>query len=539
MTRRARSCTVLVGCTASVLAGVAGVLASIWASSTAHAVPAPPDALQAASKSSAIDSASDAIDELRLGEAEQLLAELDQDASDTLFERARLAFHRGAYADAVTLADRALASAKGRELKRYESSRALFASTLEVTKDFLHERSADGRYEVSYPPGKDALLARYALVVLAAADKAVSTALETSLEPPLRLEIYATPDAFAKVSSLTVEQIETTGTVALSKWNRLMITSPKALVRGYPWADTITHELVHLLLSRKSHDKAPVWLQEGTAKLLERSWRSDHTELFLDAGARALLHTRNAKGKLLTFEQMHPSIAMLPSEDDAALAFAQVATFMQRYVADHGQAALRGALERIAAGKDAREALAAAAGTSFGELESSWKVSLPRATEGEEVRRLVMRFKKGDGVQDESTEVAEEGARKHMRIGDLLWDRGRRAGAAREYEKAYHEDPLDPIVTSRWARAALQVEQTQAVVEALQPHVERHPGHGPAQALLGRAQLQLGDLPAARGSLREAIWINPFDPDPHCDLARATDDAQERGSEQRICDELR
>ncbi len=236
---------------------------------------------------------------------------------------------------------------------------------------------------------------------------------------------------------------------------------------------------------------------------------------------------------------MHPSIAMLPSEDDAALAFAQVATFMQRYVAEHGEQALRRTLERIATGTDAREALAASADTTFAKLEASWKASLPRATEGEEVHRLVMRFKKGDGAQDESSEVTEETARKHMRIGDLLWDRGRRTGAAREYEKAYHDDPLDPIVTSRWARAALQVQQTQSVVEVLKPHVERYPGHAPAQALLGRAQLELGDNAAAATSLREAIWINPFDPDPHCDLARASADQAEREAEQRVCTQLR
>jgi tetratricopeptide (TPR) repeat protein len=515
------------------------IAAGVLYGAPAHAVPAPADGVQAASNATVAESASRAIDALRLGEAEQLLAELDQDKPSTLFERARLSFHRGAYADAVMLVDRALSGTKGKERSRYESARTLFASTLEVTKDFEHKRSADGRYDVSYPKGKDEIVAGYALKVLMAADKALCELLDTSLEPPLRLEIYASPSDIAQVSALTVEQIETTGTVALSKWNRLMITSPKALVRGYPWADTITHELVHLLLSRKSGDKAPVWLQEGTAKLLERSWRTDQRELVLDAGARALLYTRNAKGKLLTFEQMHPSIAMLPSEDDAALAFAQVATFMQRYVAEHGQEALRSTLERIATGTDAREALAAAAGTTFAKLETSWKVSLPHATEGEEVHRLVMRFKKGDGAQDEASEVTEETARKHMRIGDLLWDRGRRTGAAREYEKAYHDDPLDPIVTSRWARAALQVQQTQSVVEVLKPHVERYPGHAPAQALLGRAQLELGDNAAACTSLREAIWINPFDPDPHCDLARASSDRAEREAEQRMCTQLR
>ena len=58
------------------------------------------------------------------------------------------------------------------------------------------------------------------------------------------------------------------GTVALSKWNRLMITSPKALVRGYPWADTITHELVHPIVE-SDFPRAPTWIDEGLASLFE------------------------------------------------------------------------------------------------------------------------------------------------------------------------------------------------------------------------------------------------------------------------------
>ena len=42
------------------------------------------------------------------------------------------------------------------------------------------------------------------------------------------------------------------------------------------------------------------------------------------------------KDKLITFERMHPSIALLPSQEDAALAFAQVSTFVQAFYGTPG-----------------------------------------------------------------------------------------------------------------------------------------------------------------------------------------------------------
>jgi tetratricopeptide (TPR) repeat protein len=295
-----------------------------------------------------------------------------------------------------------------------------------------------------------------------------------------------------------------------------------------------------MVVSRITGDRAPVWLQEGTAKLFERSWRERGTELVLDPAARGLLQNASAKNKLITFEQMYPSIAMLPSEDDAALAFAQVSTFMQMYVERHGQDALRTALGQIENGTDAREALAKAAAQPFSKIEAEWKASLP--TKAEVIapsRRLRPRFKVGDGPNDEATEVVEDDARRFMRIGDLLWDRGRAGAAAREYEKAHRADKDDPIVASRWARAALESGNAHAAIEALEPQATRYPGHAPTHALLGAARLLLGERSAARDALHEAIWINPFDPDPHCNLVRAADDSAEIGREQKACEALK
>ena len=52
-----------------------------------------------------------------------------------------------------------------------------------------------------------------------------------------------------------------------------MIVSPKALVRGYPWLDTLTHEYTHYIVSRVSRNSVPIWLHEGLAKFEERRWR--------------------------------------------------------------------------------------------------------------------------------------------------------------------------------------------------------------------------------------------------------------------------
>lgn len=511
----------------------------LCAPSESGAAPATAPERNAAAASALLAEASTAITELRLNDGERALSKLDGNIPEVQFEHARLDFYRGQYADAVALADKALPRVSAATRKAMQGMRDLMASTLDVTRDFKRVVSPNGRYDVIYPEGKDGVLATYALEVLAAADQALQRVLGVALDSPIRLEIYPSPETLAKVSALTEEQIRTTGTVALSKWNRLMITSPKALVRGYPWADTICHELVHMMVSRKTGDRAPVWLQEGSAKLLERSWRPSDNGLRMDAGSTALLADANKHNKLITFEQMHPSIAMLPSEDDAALAFAQVSTFMQRFVQQQGEAALRDAYERVNKGTDAREALAAAAKQPFAKLESDWKASLPSEDPGEEAHRIAPKYRKGDGPTDESAEVVEDDARRFLRIGDLLWDRGRALAASKEYEKAYKADQSDPIVAARWARAALQQGNAQAVIAALGPQVERHPGHAPSHALLGRAELQLGDRAAAQQALRESIWINPFDPDPHCDLVKATDKPAERERELKVCEALK
>jgi tetratricopeptide (TPR) repeat protein len=486
-----------------------------------------------------------ALDELRIEQAAgeiEALATSYPDDPDVRFERALLRFHRGDYVGAAREAGASVVLADGlrRAEERIELQRLMWA-TREATRGFVEQRSADGRYVVRHAPGPDRILVEYAFEVLRAAEAALERELGVRVPGPIRVEIHPSAAALSEVSSLSVEQIERTGTIALCKWDRIMITSPRALVRGYGWADTLGHELVHLVISRASRDRAPVWMQEGVARLLERTWRGEEPSVRLDRASQWLLRRALDRDRLLPFERLHPSVAMLPSAEDAALAFAQVSTFVERFYRARGSAGLRSLVERVAQGMDARDAFAEVAGERWEALEQGWRGELERLLrpEGEAPPLRRLRFRRPEGEVDETEDVAIEAARRHVRLGDLLWSRSRARAASEEYGRAWALAEGDPIVGSRLARAALAGGRPERAIEVLEPLLRLWPDHEPIWSVLASARLARGEMELAREAAREAIRLNPFDPQPHCDLAQVASDEAERAREQTLCRDLR
>ncbi len=485
-----------------------------------------------------------ALDEGNAAQASALLDQLpeaEQASAPVLYQRGMIRFHGGAYAEAAQFIERAIAAApKSPHLNEFRRMLQWVSAARDITQDFDEARSEDGRYVVRYPKGNDVVLVPYALDAMEHADKAIQRHLGIRLPAPIRLEVYPSARTLSQVSSLTLEHIETTGTVALCKWNRLMIASPRSLVYGYPWLDTINHELVHLALTHQSRNQAPVWFHEGLAKLFERTWRGTDPQSFLPPSTDALLVSAAHQHRLIPFERMHPSIAMLPSQEDAALAFAQVVTFLENFRQSHGDAGLAKAIAAMARGEDARVALSQVAGESFENLEGRWRESLasrPEPPAKKRPKELKLRFVER-GAADESLDVPEERARKHLRVGDLLWGRNHTLAAAREYERAHALSPTDPILASRVARASLAAKSPAKALASVERALEGHPQHAPLYALKGSALLSLKRREEAIPALHEAIRLNPFDPEPHCALARASDAAEEVSRERAACARL-
>ncbi len=407
----------------------------------------------------------------------------------------------------------------------------VIVDTYEVTKNY--ETFTYENFEVRYAPGPDEILVPYAIDTLKAASEALQAELGVSMVSPIRLEIYPDAESLARVSTLSVEAIRTTGTIALCKWGRLMIVSPGALMHGYPWLDTIGHEYVHLLMTKVTLDQSPVWLQEGLAKFLETRWRQDEATLRHDPASSQLLHEAVAANELLDFDQLHPSIALLPTQRAAALAFAQVSSFMEMYYREHGSAGMQQALRRVGEGGDARKALAGVAGVSWKVLEKRWRSGLSKEPKPP-AARLMPRFLSGEATeQDELAGVELERARNYLRLGDLLWTRSRPAAASVEYAKAHQAAPEDPVVASRYARSAIAGGRPQQALAPLKQTLARYPTHAPALSSLATALFRISDFGAARDAANQAIAHNPFDPQPHCILSELP--IPQADSEQALC----
>jgi len=128
-----------------------------------------------------------------------------------------------------------------------------------------------------YLEDKDAILADYALDALEKTYNAIGTDLNYFPKEPILVEVFPDAESFCTISTLTKDEIETSGTVAICLFNRVIITSPRLQPRGYQWLDTLNHEYVHYIIMKKTYNRVPIWLHEGIAKYEEKRWLENIT----------------------------------------------------------------------------------------------------------------------------------------------------------------------------------------------------------------------------------------------------------------------
>lgn len=466
-------------------------------------------------------------------------------ADEVRWLAAELAFYEGDYEAVLThldgLADDAVDGRVG-------ATRALAASTLEVTRGFASRPSARGHFVIHYPPGDDELIVDLAGDALEAAYDAIGDDLGWRPGEPVRVELLAQPRDLAKLSPLSEAEIETTGTIALSKYNKLMVVSPRATLTGYPWMDTLCHEYVHLVVAAVSQDTVPVWLQEGLARFLQERWRRAGPPP-LPALDQQLLAAALKSRRLIDLDDMHPSIAKLPSQEAAALAYAEVLTLVAWMHGKVGWEGLREVLALQKGGKSAPRAVSEVLGTSWKKVEKAWKAHLRtldlsggKAMHGRAGGKRI-RFDKG-GEDSENVgvdEVASAKARKHARLGGMLRARGQLAAAAIEYEKALDHAPADPFIGGKLARTYVELGKHAEAAELARPLVALDPNDPVAAVTLGVALGASGDHAGARDAYEQALRVSPFDPAVRCGLADAYDQLADprAGRERAACDRLR
>jgi tetratricopeptide (TPR) repeat protein len=461
---------------------------------------------------------------LRVEEAEALLRKVPAEDGARGLAEAAVLFHRGRYQEARD----ALASASGTPPELAERMAwlperigAAQAATAEM------EERTIGNFVYRFTPGHDEVLVEYAAEALEGEREAMRQLLGVAPEQPTVVEFFPDVAGLVVASGLPKEWVETTGTVAISKWDRLLVLSPMNMARGYPWMDTLAHEYVHLALARASSNHAPVWFQEGSAKVLESAWRDGDRRRFLSPYAESLLARALEEDALIPFASMHPSMAALPSSDAAALAFGQVACAIDYLLEEGGDEGYRRVVDQTALHGDVTRAIDLVLGRG-GRFEGRYKRHM--RTLGLEVRANVFGFEpelaSGAGAaEDEAGEkldpvlLAHRRMRDLTRLGDMLRQRGHMEAALLEYEEAGRTGPYhSPALAGKQARALRGLGRTDEARELLADSVQLYPEYTPTITMLAElAALAGNDRVAAEMGVR-SLWLNPFDPNVHLQL---------------------
>ena len=397
-----------------------------------------------------------------------------------------------------------------------------------VTEGHLERRSARFVFRFS---AEDAVLADYGLESLEAAAAAMESDLGFLPTRPVTVDIVHNGADLAVMTTLSEAEIERTGTVAVSKWSRIMLTSPRAMRLGYEWQDSLAHEYIHYVVAALTRDRAPVWLQEGLAKFLEHRWRAP-IGLSLNPSMQHFLARAVASGKLIGFDAMHPSMAKLPRAEDATLAFAEVTTAVACLFSHRSTAGLREVLATVRDGGDARVAVARAfAGNgSWSDFEQAWRQFMQslhyKSLPGMEP--LLPKYKKKGMAggpktsgEDEASSASDESER-FLRLGNMMLLRNRPLAAAVEYQKG-----SKIAGASRWVfavklgRTHLALGEYDDAIKAVSAAEATYPELPWPHLIAGQAMLAKGDPKDAIAPLLLSVAINPYDPSVHCSLAEA------------------
>lgn len=460
------------------------------------------------------------IDQWRINEADHYASSLlkkYERSGDVYFLLGRVEFFKGNYEKAQEIlkevADSQLV------VKEFKS---LVKKTYWATSNFVFEESEHFRF--AYVDGPDRILVHYAREVLEKSYRVLGKILNYYPSGKTLVEFYPNHEPFSQISPLTFKDIMTSGTVALCKYNRIMMISPGALVRGYNWMDTLSHEFIHYLLSGKSHNNVPLWLHEGIAKYLESRWRGEQEHL--NPLMKTALASGLAQDYMISLEDMMPSLAKLKTAEDVQLAYAEVATMVEYITALKGEGVLADITDDFAMELPVDAILKKRLGAGLEEFQKNWKEFVKRkkfaAIPG--LRTFKFRFKKNRSLsankeEDNYKEVTEAHAQDLTRLGDILKSRNYLEAATVEYEKAIEESKIiSPILYNKLAAAYLLRKQFGKAETLLKENIKLYPSFTTTEVNLGELYYLKGDLKTSLLHYELAVRLNPFNPYVHARL---------------------
>ena len=436
------------------------------------------------------------------------------ESGDVHFLKARIEFLKGNYDRSWEILQRV-----SNDYKEITDFKKLVRATRQVAKKFIiHETE---HFIIRYEEGADEVLLLYAKEVLEKSYRVLGEILEYYPQDKILIEIYPEREPFSKVSPLTMQDILTSGTVALCKYNRIMMISPGSLVRGYNWMDTLSHEFVHYLLTKKSRNRLPLWTHEGIAKMLETRWRNEPK--YMSPIMETILSGALKNSYRVELKDMMPSLAKLKTAEDVQLAYAEVSTMMEYLASQKGIKIFSQLLDDLSRGKTFDESFLARVGTGLASFQNKWETwakkkelkYIPGIT------ALKKEFKSKNELEPEKDfkGMHTKRARDLTFLGDILKSRNHYMAAILEYQKAKKESKThSPILSNKLARTYIQTRKYDEAELILKETLEYYPDFHTTLSNLGELYFIRERYDVAQKYLEKAVRINPFNPFIHSRL---------------------
>ena len=458
------------------------------------------------------------IDDWNIGKAElftnSLLGKYPE-SGDAHFLKARVEFLKGNHTNAVKILKQVADSHS--EVRAFKN---LVYTTHEETKLFITKESKHFIYR--FKKGPDEILVHYAAKVLEKSYEVLGNLFDYYPKEKVLIEFYPNKESFSKISPLTLKDITTSGTVALCKYNRIMIISPGSLIRGYNWMDTLSHEYIHYIISKKSHNNLPLWMHEGIAKYFEARWRNE--KLYLTPIMETMLASGLKKNYLIKLDEMMPSLAKLKTPEDVQLAYAEVSSMIEYLIQNYGDEVISNLLKKLAKNYPFDLAVVSILGTNLNIFQDNWE-NFVREKNLQTIPGLKapgIEFKTDQSTNEQKKQysaIENQKSRDHALLGDILKSKEFYKAAIIEYQRAISEyQGFSPILINKLAKTHFITKEFNKAETILRKSLHYYPMFHSTLVSMGELYFNTGNIEKSRNFYEQAIQINPFNPFVHMRL---------------------
>jgi tetratricopeptide (TPR) repeat protein len=393
-------------------------------------------------------------------------------------------------------------------------------NTLDLLDTFSDYVTTDTeRFELFIEGSESALLSVYFGKVAEEAYEALVARYDYRPATPIRIEVFPSHGDFS-VRTLGLPGL---GALGVCFGPVIAVDSPSARPKGqFNWASTLWHELAHTFTLGVTDHKVPRWFSEGLSVLEERralpGWGDDVNLGFLAAYQRE---------KLLPIAELNNGFMRPTYPQQIGISYYQASLVAELIERDFGFQAIRDMLAGYRNGLATPAVFQQSLGLGLEEFDERFDAYL--AARFDAVAATLRLPPEGEAPPTAVEDLASRAERDefdfiaHLETGRRALADGDAAKAEEHLERAkelfpqYAEEGSPYLVL---AQMHADAGRTKRAAEELQTFVDLNENHYDAHLKLSELYQELSDSDKAAEILERALYIYPFEPGVHEDLAR-------------------